>query len=129
MAGRLLRADEGGLEVGVQHAVPRRLGELEKGRAREDAGVVHEDVHRAQGALGVVHEAPRLLGFRDVGGQRHRASTERENLSRRGLRGRLVVEVVQRHVGAGLSEPDGHGPSDAALGARHEHDLSVAPLL
>ena len=126
---RLLRADEGGLEVGVEHRVPRLLGELEKGGAGEDAGVVHQHVDRAERTLGVAHEAPRLLGLGDVGVECRGPPAERRDLGGRGLGGRLVVEIVERHVGARLGKPDGDGAADAALGARHEHDLSAAPLV
>ena len=54
---------------------------------------------------------------------------EGDDLRRRGFRGRLVVQEVERHVGPGLGEPDGDGAPDAALGARHEDDLAGAPLV
>src|SRR5262249_40614258 len=115
------------VEIRVEEGVPGRLGEVEKRSAREDGGVVHEDVDRAERALGIGHEAPRLLGLGDVSADRRGLAAEGDDLRRRRLGGRLVVQVIERHVGPGLGESDRDGAPDTALGARDKHDLSCAP--
>jgi hypothetical protein len=115
--------------VSSEHGVPRVLGEVQKRGTREDARVVHEHIDRAQRPLGVGHEAPGLLGLRDIGADRCGPPPEGVDLPRRGLRGHLVVQEVERHIGAGLGKSQRNRAPDAALGARHEGGLSGAPLV
>ena len=57
------RAEERGLQVGLDHRVPVGLAQLFDGAADVHAGVVHQDVDRTQAALDLAHQAL------DVGGR------------------------------------------------------------
>ena len=127
-ARRLLGADERALEIGVEHGVPLRLVQLEERRPGEDAGVVHEDVDRSE-----AHARPRPRDAAPPRASRRRRrscspAAERGDLGRGGLRRRLVVEEVERHVGALPREAERDGAPDAALRARDEDDLPGAPV-
>ena len=127
-SGRLLSANEGPLEVGVEYGVPHVVLQFKEGCAREDRRIVDEDIEWTEGALDLGHEVPRLLGPGDVGGERGGPPAERGDLSRHGLGGGLVVQEVEGHIGTGGGEPERDRAADAALGARHEHDLSGTGL-
>src|SRR5207253_759082 len=70
---------------------------------------------------------PRLLGLRDVSADRRGLPAEGGDLRRCRLGGRLVVQVIERHVGPGLGESDRNSAPDTALGAGDEDNLSCAP--
>lgn len=86
--------------VGLQLVVPvlgGHLGDLLAGGI--DAGVVHQDVRRAELLVGLVKELFRLRGIA------------------------LVLEIRDGDIGALLGERLRHGAADAGIRARDDRDL------
>ena len=113
------RAEERPLQVHPEEPVPVGFRHVEKGHAREDRGVVHENIDAAE-TVGGRHETLDLLRPRNVGLHRYRVRACR--LHRRGHDGGglLVIQIIDHDRSACLGRSQRNGGPDALLRARDD---------
>src|SRR5216683_2112858 len=118
---RSLRAQKGAGQVHVEHPPPILHGHGRDGRDPGAAGVVHEDVDRAELGLRALDHRTDVVGAGDVTAEAKRADPQR-----RELRGRLGaafgVACAEHHVRTHLRERCRHLPSEAAASAGDDGD-------
>jgi hypothetical protein len=122
--GDVLGTKAGSLQVDVEHTVPVGLGHLEKGDAREDPGVVDQDVNRAEPILAGGHHCLHLPNFANVSLDQDRASSASVYLLCHTLGGALVIEPVDRDIGPDCGELQRHRTADALLRPRDQDHLA-----
>ena len=110
---------EGGDEVGVDHAPPVRARKLDHRLTEMDPGIVHQDIHRDSVAVQPVEGRldRRLIGHIE------RQGRDRMARPRKVMGGRLQpgpITPVQNQLGAGLGKPAHHGEAEAARGTRDQ---------
>ena len=111
--------------------VPVLFGHVEEGDAREDAGVVDQDVDFAEGGDGCVDQGAGGAGGGDIAREQACFAAGCSYFCRDLFGGGLVIEVVDGDVGAGLREGDRDGPRRCLAGRRlpARFDLSDPPRL
>lgn len=92
-------------------------------RAWKNARVIHQDINGTKVAFRRGHQLPGGLGLRDIGLEQGTASPHRGDLRGHGGSSGLVIQEVERYIGALLGKTKGNGPSNALLGASHQDDL------
>jgi len=95
-----LRAEARALQVDVQHVVPLALRHFEEWDAGEHRGVVDQDVDRAEPLLGGRHHRLHLFHLADICLDQNRPPSAGAYLIRNTLGGPLIIEPVDRDVGA-----------------------------
>ena len=107
------------MEVDLEHAVPGLGGHVERGPARGDAGVVHEDVHAPRRGDRAGDHRLDLRRIREVGRHDVAPSSERFHVPRERIR------RVTAH-GDDVGSPAGQGGRDASAdpsgGSGHDGD-------
>src|SRR5207342_959619 len=120
---------EAGVQVGADHLAPLLRRHLVEGGVAGDAGVVDEDLHRAELALDFADHRFGVLGRGDIAlGQRDRdAFGGHLRLPGAGL---LLVAVVGRHAVPRASQALADRRADATRATRHQrHSRSHVLLL
>jgi len=112
---------EGHDRVDVQHRLELLVGHLVGDTVPGVAGVVDDDVHRAEGFVGGGHEL--LCGFR-LGHVTGEDSGLTLDLGC-GLLGGIGVEVVDQHLGAVCCKKLCGGPTDSPGGPGDDRALAV----
>ena len=119
-----LRADESARQVHVNDAAELGSVHLVHGDAADDAGVVHQNIHRAQRACNVLHHSPdsKLVG--------HVAKITVRLDAQLGILGHGAVAVfftgaVEADGCAYLGVSGGNGKADAVGSARHQGHFPV----
>ena len=112
-----LRAEEGALEIDVEHALVLLLGCVENRGAGFDAGVVHHDVEAAEVFHGGVYEALEVGNLADIGLHGDGLVTKREDLFLEVFGGFRMHDIVDDDVGSLLGEFEDDRETDAAVSA------------
>ena len=122
-AGRL-RHEEDRLEVDLQHVVPVGLAVFQRGRAADDAGVVHEDVQPAHLGDDLGDDGVQIghRGLAQIAADLHEAAAQRCH-RRAGL---IALAAIQPDdIGAGLGQPERHRLPKPARRACHQRHAAV----
>ena len=120
---RRLAGEERALEVDAQHAVEIGLLQVEEVGGVDDAGVVDQDVERAERRDGVVDQLLDRARIADVGGDEAGVGAERLGL---GLPGRRV-DIRDDDARALRDVALGDGEPDAARAAGDDRNLVRKP--
>jgi len=121
--GDVLRAKARTLQIDVQHLVPIALGHFEEAHARKHTGVVDQNVDRTEPLLDGRYHGPHLLQPAHIGLDEECAPTAGAYLIGDTLRRALVIEPVDRHVGARSGKFACHRATDPLLRARDQNHL------
>ena len=128
LAGRHQRLDEGdggkaaSFEVDIEHVVPVALPHLKELHPRIDAGVVDQDVGRAQHLGGIRHHHVDVGKPRDIGADEMDAATGLADAICHRFSRRLVVEPGDRDVRPFLGQRDRNGGANSLLRAGDQRD-------
>ena len=128
LTGRHQRLDEGdrgkaaSLEVDIEHVVPVGLAHLKQLHPRIDAGVVDQDVGRAQHAGGIRNHHVDVGKPRDIGADKMDTATDLADARCDPFGRRLVIEPGDRDVGPLLGQRDCNGGANSLLRAGHQRD-------
>ena len=130
LAHRLARAEELAGQIDGDHLVPLRQRHLFERRVLLQPGVVDEDVDGAELPSHPVEHLPHVVLVGDIAavGVALAAAAALHLLDHRlGVGG--PADVVDHHVGAGMTEADGDPLADPGTGAGDERSLSFQLLL
>ncbi len=122
-AGDGLGDEEAAAQVGVEDEVPVVPGDVESGLADVAAGIVDEDVNRAEGGFGFFGEALDAGGVADVEFQRDGAAAEGVDLGFE-VGECFAAAAGEDEVGSGAGEGAGEVLAEAAAGSGDEGDLA-----
>lgn len=122
---RRLAQDPRAYEIDVEDAhklaEPRIGGLLHVGAA---AGIIDQDVDRAELLLRLFKQAPRILGIGEIGLEDHGPAAVLLNLPGSLLCALAVAVVMDDHIGSFARESDGDRLADPAVRAGHQGDFS-----
>ena len=118
-ARRFLRDEEDPLEIGVDDPVPILLRQIEEGARGGDAGIVDEDVERAERRHGLGHGRLDRSPLRDVEPDRHGGAAALADLLA-DARGEIDPAGRGRDPRPGARQDRGEVASETARGARHQ---------
>ena len=123
-SGDRLRGEERALEVGVQDLVPIGLGLLEHRLGDRDAGVVDQDVERAERALDLVQRALDRGALGHIERDARRATARRSDLPAELLE---LVRLARGEAdrGAAVGQRASKAPAEALRGAGHQGDAAA----
>jgi hypothetical protein len=124
LALRRPRAQKGALQMHRDDRVPIVVGHLVDQIVAGDAGVVDEDVERAEAQRDLLDQALDFVGDGDIGLEAERLDPiARGDLCRHRLGG-VKIEIAQRHRSAVLGQPFGGRRADPARPAGDQRDAS-----
>ncbi len=122
---RRLDHEIGAVEVDLHRPLERLDRHVEKGVERADAGIVDEDVDLAERGHRAVDKGARRLRIGDVAVQREGAAPQRLDLGDAARRAFIVVQIVDRDIGAVPRGADRSGTADPRRPAGDKHCLAL----
>jgi len=122
--GDVLRAEARTLQVDIQDMVPVTLCHLEEGDARKYPRVVDQNVDGAEPILDGRHHGLNLLYLAHVRSDQDLPPSAGAYLIGDALGSSLVVEPIDRHVGASRGKLQRHRAADALLRPGYQNHLA-----
>ena len=120
-----LRAEEGALEIDLEHLFVLLLGGVQDGRARFDAGVVDQNVEPAECFHGRGDQLSQVVDLADIGFDAHRLIAERRDLFHQRVGRFGMGDIVDDDVGALFRQLQDDRQSNAAVAASDDGDFSL----
>jgi hypothetical protein len=112
------RADVGAFQIEIEDFVPALFGQFEEAQALDErAGVVDEDVERAEVADGGVEKGMAFGGIADVGAQGDRGAAGGFDRGDGFVRAFFIPEIIDGDFCAGCGEKNCRGGADSGRGA------------
>ena len=119
-----LGAEARALQIDAEHEIPVALAQFEERHAREHADIVDQHVDRSELRLDRRHDRLDLGELADVAPHRQRTAPARPDLIGDVVRRALVVEPVDRDIGARSSAAQGDRPPDPLLCPGHQNHFA-----